>query len=595
MTQAPPSLRRVRPGQASIRRDPAERLAHRLLDERCRYQSRQTLFEPVMILALITVIGPTLSDPLLQGTFAAWAGLLTVVSIARSMLALAVLRKRFCRDARPYAALLRVSTGLTGLLLGAAGSLFFAAIDHQERMLITLALAGWLAAAIALHAAFPRHARLHLLLVLGQLAFAWWLHDPVEGILWAVGLTTGAVLLERLSQRLSLTLAIAQRGRHERRELLRRLAVESRQARSASAAAARFLAAASHDLRQPATALSLMSGLLSERCTDPGLKPLTDGILRSSVALNDLLGNLLDLSRLEAGIVEPEIGCHDLDAIIDDLRLEFEERARAKGLTFHAQRCRGQIHTDRVLLMRMLRNLLENSLRYTDRGGIRLSADSGARLEFVVSDTGIGIPESLGRRLLGDAGERETSGTRSRRDGLGIGFAMVRRIAGLLDAEIALESDGRTGSCFRIRLPLEQWEAGPARFDHPRDEDDFTRENTYVEPLPLREALLIEDAPEVALAVATMLESRGYRVDCAAHETEALELLSGSKRFNLIVSDYCLGGPMDGIELLQRARLLHPGSRCILTTADTGTSPRARAERAGFEFLPKPLRPESFC
>jgi two-component system cell cycle sensor histidine kinase/response regulator CckA len=104
----------------------------------------------------------------------------------------------------------------------------------------------------------------------------------------------------------------------------------------------------------------------------------------------------------------------------------------------------------------------------------------------------------------------------------------------------------------------------------------------------------VEDAPEVALAVAAMLESRGWCVDCAANEAEALSLLRGSARFGLIVSDFRLGGPIDGIELLQRARLLQPGSRCILTTADTGTSPRARAECAGFEFLPKPLRPESF-
>jgi signal transduction histidine kinase len=594
VTQAHPALRRVGHDQGSIRRDPAQRLAHRLLDERCRYQARQTLFEPCMILALITVLGSTLSDSPVRGTFTAWAALLAIVSLSRSMVALNLLRKRFCRDARPYAALLRVSTGLTGLLLGAAGSLLFPHVDHHERMLITLALAGWLAAAIALHAAFPRHARLHLLLVLGQLALAWWLHDPEQGTYWAVGLITGAALLERLSQRLSLTLAIAQRGRHERRELLRRLAVESRQARSASAAASRFLAAASHDLRQPATALSLMSSLLSERCGDVGLKPLVDGIARSSVALNDLLGNLLDLSRLEAGVIQPDIGCHDVDSIIDDLRLEFEQRARSKGLTLHVQSCGGVVSTDRVLLMRMLRNLLENALRYTDIGNIRLSTGHGAKLEFSVADTGIGIPDALGRRLLGGCAVSENPGARSRRNGLGIGLAMVSRISRLLDAEIALESDGQRGSCFTIRMPLACWESGARPVGQPPGQYLTPGAQQHPGGAPARRALLVEDAPEVALAVAAMLESRGWCVDCAANEAEALSLLRGSARFGLIVSDFRLGGPIDGIELLQRARLLQPGSRCILTTADTGTSPRARAECAGFEFLPKPLRPESF-
>jgi len=437
------------------------RLAHRLLDERCRYQARQTLFEPLLIAALITVIASSLADQLVQPTLAIWATLVALVSLARSLIAVLLLRKRFCRDARPYAALLGLSTGLTGLLLGAAASLFFPYIDPAGRMLTTLALAGWLAAAMALHAAFPRHARLHLLLVLGQLALAWWLSEPELGLSWACALMAAAVLLERLSHRLSRTLAIAQRGRHERRELLRRLAVESRQARAASAAAARFLTAASHDLRQPAAALSLMSGLLSERCMDPALKPLTDGISRSSVALNDLLGNLLDLSRLEAGVVQVDFDHYELDPIIDDLRLEFEQRAQAKGLTLRTETCGGHVHTDRVLLMRMLRNLLENALRYTDRGGITLRVAIGSALEFTVIDTGIGIPHDLQRRLLIDSDRLDGASTRSRRNGLGIGLVMVRRIASLLEGELALDSNGHSGSRFALRLPIQTWRSWP--------------------------------------------------------------------------------------------------------------------------------------
>lgn len=443
--------------QAMSGRPQEIRLAHRLLDERCRYQARQTLFEPLLISALIIALAYGFADRLVQPTLAAWALLVALVSLARSLVALSLLRKRFCRDARPHAALFRLSTGLTGLLLGAAASLFFPYSDPTGRMLITLALAGWLAAAMALHAAFPRHARLHLLLVLGQLALAWWLTEPEQGLFWACGLIVAGVLLERLSHQLSRTLAIAQRGRHERRELLRRLAVESRQARAASAAAARFLTAASHDLRQPAAALSLMSGLLSERCADPALKPLTDGIARSSVALNDLLGNLLDLSRLEAGVVHADIESHALDPIIDDLRLEFEQRVQAKGVSLRAESCGGCVHTDRVLLMRMLRNLLENALRYTDRGSITLSARTGSKLEFTVLDTGIGIPEDLQRKLFIDADRLDGATTRSRRNGLGIGLVMVRRIASLLEAELALDSDGHSGSRFTLRLPIQTW------------------------------------------------------------------------------------------------------------------------------------------
>lgn len=595
-------------------RDRQTALTHRMLHERCRYQAGQILHEPVFGAVLIGLTLTTLSDPVPSVTLGGWVAMFALALMIRLWSATSLLRDRHCRDASGHAALFRLSAGLTGLLLGAAASLFFPHLEHAGRMMLTLALAVWLAASLPLHAAFPRHGRMHIGLILIQLALAWWLCEPVSGWLWALALGVCAVCLDRLLAGLGRTLANAQTGRHQRRDLLRRLALETDHARRASEAASRFLAAASHDLRQPATALSLMSSLLEQRCQDQGLSPLVQAIVRSSTALNDLLGNLLDLSRLDAGVVRPDCSWTPVHAMISDLQAEFEWRLRDKGLEFIVSSCDGMMFTDRVLLMRMLRNLLENALRYTPEGRISLTAQAGDTFRFVVTDTGIGISERHRASLFSGTPDTLVDGERVRSKGLGIGLKMVTRIARLLGATLAVESDGSSWSRFTIDLPDRQ----P---DDPLDSEvDTVQLRSAGEPAhsdravtgwkatvcgpsteavapfstpvgsTARLALLVEDSPEVTLAVRGLLEARGYRVECRYNALDALRLLHGPARFDLILSDYHLPGSVDGIELLNRAHSLQPQARRMLTTADTTPTPQARAREAGIAVLSKPLR-----
>jgi signal transduction histidine kinase len=602
---------------SSSRRDRTTALTHRMLHERCRYQASQILYEPLFGAALIGLLGTTLIDRVPALTLGGWAAMFALVLAIRLWAAAGLLHDRLCRDASGHAALFRLSAGLTGLLLGASASLFFPHLEHAGRMMLTLALAVWLAASLPLHAAFPRHARLHIGLILFQLALAWWLFDPQSGWLWALSLAACAVCLDRLSAGLGRTLAHAQAGRHQRRELLRRLALESEHARRASATASRFLAAASHDLRQPATALSLMSKLLEQRCEDQTLRPLVQAITRSSTALNDLLGNLLDLSRLDAGVVRPDRSWIGVDAMISDLQAEFEWRLRDKGLEFVVSSCGGMVFTDRVLLMRMLRNLLENALRYTAAGRVALAAQSVDGVRFVVSDTGIGISEAHRAVLFSDAPDPLIANHRARSKGLGIGLSMVSRIAELIEASLGVDSDGRSWSRFMVGLAARDWrpldDQGSERAGEPPGllaktqhfaEDARARidpvgyamasavRSDAQAPLAPAHALLVEDSPEVTLAVRGLLEARGYRVECRDNASDALRVLRGPIRFDLILSDYHLPGQLDGIDLLTRARQLQPDARCILTTADTTSTPQARARAADVELLRKPLQPD---
>lgn len=579
---------------APSRRDRHIALSHRLLYERCRYQAGQILYEPVFGAALIGLTVSSLDETVPGLTLYAWASIFGLALMVRLWAAARLLRERHCRDASGYAALFRLSAGLTGLLLGAAASLFFPHLEHAGRLMLTLALSTWLAASLPLHAAFPRHGRLHIGLILSQLALAWWLAEPHSGGGWAATLMVCAIMLDRLSAALGRTLARAQAGRHHRRDLLRRLALESGQARRASATAARFLAAASHDLRQPATALSLMSNLLEQRCDDRALQPLVQAIARSSTALNDLLGNLLDLSRLDAGVVQADPAWIEIDSILADLRAEFDWRMRDKGLELEVEGCAGQLLSDRVLLMRMLRNLLENALRYTPSGRVSIRASCRRDLCFEVTDTGIGISLAQRAHLFSGAPTHPGENTRRRSTGLGIGLSMVGRIAALLDARLDVDSDGATWSRFSVTLPARLYrDNGKATTVTQRDGDGSAatgHRSPSLAATPNRLALVVEDAMDVASAVQELLESRGYRVECRTEAKGALALLQGPDQFDLILSDYHLGGVIDGIDLLIEARRLQPQARCLLTTADTAADARLRAETVGLELLKKPLQ-----
>ena len=411
-------------------------------------------------------------------------------------------------------------------------------------------------------------------------AVAWSLSPTHAGLLLAGGVVLYGLVLARLSIVLSATLGESLRGRQRIRHLARRLAAESEAARRAARASSQFLAAASHDLRQPATSLGLLTGLLRERCHDAALSPLINGIDRSTEALNDLLSNLLDLSRLEAGLVVAHPEWVPLGPTFEALKVEFEPRTAAKGLTLIVRPLEVEVFSDRVLLTRILRNLLDNALRYTDQGSITLSADGSAGCELCVSDTGIGISAEHLEQIFEDHFQVANPG-RDRNKGLGIGLAMVRRLAALLDGAISVHSDPHVGSRFFLRLPMAR-----------------TVDHTHLPPsseagaqghAPTGRLLLVEDDPEVACALTQWLHARGWRIEHAASASAAVALLRGASRFQAMITDHQLDDATHGLMLVQTARLLHPGIACLMISGDTSAELSRRAADNQVPLLQKPL------
>lgn len=226
------------------------------------------------------------------------------------------------------------------------------------------------------------------------------------------------------------------------------------QAEQANLAKSKFLAAASHDLRQPVQSLMLYMAILEQRVTDTPLATLASQMDFAVEALNGLLTSLLDVSRLDAGVIVPTLTVEPVHAMIGRLAQEYEFQAKARGLRLVSRVEPAQCLTDSSLLERIVRNLLENALRYTRDGGIlvrlRVCHD---RVRLDVMDTGIGIaPEH--RAAVFDEFFQAGNRARDRAEGLGLGLAIVARLCKLIDAEVMVASRLGRGSRFTITLPL---------------------------------------------------------------------------------------------------------------------------------------------
>jgi signal transduction histidine kinase len=363
MTEQPPS------GAVAERRADQLQLAAQMLAERCQLQARQAILEPAIGIPMICLVLVTLHPGIASDQLIAWSLLLGATLLLRSVCAARFItrRRRDEADTISIAGVFNLTAGLTGLLIGACAGLFFAQVDHTSRLILTVLIFAWLALGVLTYAPFPRHALLFGGAVLAQLAVAWALAPGVPGLLVAVGVLLYGALLARLSTVLSRALLQAMRRKHRIRQLARRLSEQREQAIRSSRTSARFLAAASHDLRQPATSLGLLITLIRERCQDPALLPLISAIDRSVTTLSDLLASLLDLSRLESNTMQPQHEWLSVEELFEALREEFEPRAHERGLTLLVTSAPIRILADRILLARLLRNLLDNAMRYTDR------------------------------------------------------------------------------------------------------------------------------------------------------------------------------------------------------------------------------------
>jgi PAS domain S-box-containing protein len=332
----------------------------------------------------------------------------------------------------------------------------------------------------------------------------------------------------------------------ERKRMEEEIIEARREAERANKANSAFLAAASHDLRQPVQALSLLNGALRRTVKDDRALEMVESMEHSLTAMTNLLNSLLDISRLDAGKVIPEIEDFPLQRIIDRLSQEFSRQAQHKGLVYTRSNCAAVVRSDPNLLSEIIQNLVGNAIRYTERGRVVLRCvEDDGKCWLEVEDTGIGIDEAQLEEIFHEFHQVRSS--RSSKEGFGLGLAIVKRLGDLLDHEINVESTLGKGSVFRVGMPITSGAVDPA--DNPGDDDD--RDAQSGSGL----VILIEDDTNIANAWGHLLEAEGYRVATAASADEARTLINHiDEQPALIISDFHLLDGSTGVEAVVEIR-----------------------------------------
>jgi len=346
----------------------------------------------------------------------------------------------------------------------------------------------------------------------------------------------------------------------------------------------RFFAAASHDLLQPFNAAALFCGLIREQAKDDNIRALSKNLAASLNSAEELLASILELTKLDSGVVRPQAGPVALRQLLDQIAREAALLAGEKGLQFHYQPSQLNVLTDERLLKRVVQNLVSNAIRYTNTGkillGVRRCHDSAGRpaVRIEVHDTGIGIDEAVHGQIF----QEFQQGPQADHKGLGIGLAISQRISLLLQHPLTLQSSVGRGSCFAVQLPITaQQTTTPqsARLSEPGVNFAGKR------------ILLLDNEPHLLQAVAELMRSWQCEVLAISQPSEAIALLQQGPAVDLLLFDYHLDQGATGVEVATQLQQ-HFGVQCpvVIHSADQQQQTRDHALNAGFHFMLKPLK-----
>lgn len=340
--------------------------------------------------------------------------------------------------------------------------------------------------------------------------------------------------------------AAAIRDVTERRRINAALVLAREEADRANRAKSRFLASASHDLRQPLQTVRLLNASMTRMVTDPEVGALLRRQEQAIESMTRMLNGLLDISRLESGAIEPQFAYVRVSDLLNELRLQFEPVVRSRGILLYVKTDEIVLRTDPTLFTQLLENVLGNAVKYTDSGSVSLSCAlhaDGVRIE--IEDTGIGIPQEKIERIFDEYYQVDSSGTR--RAGVGLGLAIVREVSRLLGYRTRVESQVGVGTHVRIDIPREAIAPADSVVDA-REAPTATRHGTRVK------LVFIEDNEAVRVATELFLRLEGFEVVSAATTDAAQQLLAELKGDELMIVDYHLEGNRTGLEFVASAR-----------------------------------------
>ena len=507
-------------------------------------------------------------------------------------------RTQFLRAGRELAVLdsaperwrniLNTTTILCGLVAGAAPLVIFPWVDDSARMYLTMIYCSWLAAAMSSLGARPRlYAAYGAILALG-VAVAWLVAGSENRFEVFVMLVVFVAVTTGFSRSFAAQIYKGIEIRYANEQLVESLKVARTAAEESSAAKSRFLAVASHDLRQPLHAVTLLNGLLARPQTPEKITEISRQMGKALSALEHLFNSVLDFSKLEADKVQSDPAWHSLDSIFAGLQASYAQQAQAKGLRLDFQESGLSIHTDAALFERILRNLIENALKFTEQGAVSVRASwIGGQLVVAVSDTGPGIAPHQREEIFKEyyQGEVGKSG-----NGLGLGLAIVRGLSDLLgfrvqvaDGTSEIPSAGPTrGSTFSVLVPaaMVRGRQLAARTD------EAALPNASLDGLFVA---YVDDDAASRDALALLLDDWGCRA-VVAETLDALMLELGTGAApDALLTDFSLASGVTGLDVIAAVRGRFGAVSAAILTGDISAIEIEKLGELEYPVLRKPV------
>ena len=534
----------------------------------------------VMILVMLWVMWERVNHQ----TLLAWAAVAYTMVFFQFGLSKAFFRKSPTTEhAERWGRYYTYHSVVDGFVWGSACVLFFVSDSAVLQVFLFTCVVGIATSAI-IHCSYwieSYYAFIIPLLSLSGLRLYWEGGSAYQGL---AGLTMLLmVLVLQMAHESKKSVYSAIRLRFENLDLIEKLNAEKEKAEIASRDKTRFLASASHDLRQPVHALTLFADAIKPELATDKSKALLGNMERSIEAINQLLGSLLDISRLDANIVKVNLEHFILSPLLVQLDAEYAPQAQAKGLAWRIAYPEIIAYSDKALLETMLRNLISNAIRYTRNGYVEVKCtQQGEDIYLDIIDSGIGIAEHQQKKVFREFYQVENF-ERDRSKGLGLGLAIVERVATLLNHKIMLNSVFGKGSRFTIVLSAgdERLITAPAAVSVMLQHD-----------LTGMTVLVIEDEEDVRVGMQIMLEAWGCKVILAASEAEAMEKVNRETLPQVLVADYRLRDEKNGADAIKHVRLaLGADIPGLIITGDTDPARMQEALASGLTLMHKPLQP----
>ena len=542
-----------------------------------------------VVLAINTVVGAAFVFALwgvaVRTSVVAWGGAMLCALLVRAALGVAFRRAAIDMPRRRWGMAFTAGSGFSGLLWGAAGVVFFTPGSLEYQLFVLFVLMGMGAGAIAsLTAYMPAFYAFLPVAMLPIGAMLIQVNDPIR---IALGIMTFAyaAALSIFARTINRAFVDSLSLRFENVELVQALRLQRDEAERANIAKSKFLAAASHDLRQPLHALTLFTSALDERIKYPEVSRMVANVNASVRAMELLFNALLDISRLDAGALQPAVRHFHLHELIGRLVNDFAPEARHKGLRLECAACEWTVHSDPALLERVLRNLVSNAIRYTDHGEVRINCVPDAdQVRIEVADTGLGIPPDKHREIFGEFYQLHNP-NRDRNKGLGLGLAIVDRVARLLGHRIEVRSTPGEGSCFTVLVPC----GDPQRVVT----DDRSQTNAALNDVNGLHVMVVDDEIDIREGMQSLLQLWGCQVSLAGSEHEAVAVVRATGLVpDAIIADYRLRDGETGVQVIERLqRELRAQVPALIVTGDTAQERLHEAGASGFQLVHKPVQP----